>query len=166
MRLAVAGAKTVTLTPRLCSSRSAPLSRRERGIRNRRLSRADNSRMPPLLRSSTYRSRALRRAMTPAERALWALLRGRQLGFKFRRQHPLDRFYADFFCFEVALVVEVDGPYHRARRRYDRQRDNFLRLVGIKVLRLTNEEVLHNPDRAILRIRQALANRAGIRYPR
>ena len=112
--------------------------------------------MPRLLRPSTYRARALRRAMTPAERALWELLRDRGLGYKFRRQHPIGPFVADFFCRAANLVVEVDGPYHDARRAYDRQRDDWLRAAGLRILRLANELVLHHPERALQRIRRSL----------
>jgi very-short-patch-repair endonuclease len=80
--------------------------------------------------------------MTPAEEALWALLRTRPCGCKFRRQHPLGPFIADFYCHEVALVIEADGPIHLRRRHRDEQRDRFLALCGIEVLRLTNALIL------------------------
>ena len=56
------------------------------------------------------RARDLRQNRTKAERRLWSILRGSKLdGFKFRRQHPIDRYFADFACLEARLVVEVDG---------------------------------------------------------
>jgi len=112
--------------------------------------------MPPLRRPLTYRARALRRAMTAAERLLWALLRGRRLGHKFRRQQPLGPFVVDFFCFEAALVVEVDGPVHRRRKRRDRFRDAWLGACGLRVLHLTNDQVLHHTDQALATIRNLL----------
>ena len=94
--------------------------------------------------------------MTRAEKVLWALLRAGQLGYKFRRQHPMGPFVLDFFCFEAGLVVEVDGPYHLARRARDRQRDRWLRAEGLTVVHLTNQEVLTAPERALARIRKQL----------
>ncbi|MFH1160030.1 MAG: endonuclease domain-containing protein [bacterium] len=58
------------------------------------------------------RAREQRKNMTPAERRLWYRIRGKALGVKFRRQHPINRFIADFYCHEARLVVEVDGGYH------------------------------------------------------
>jgi very-short-patch-repair endonuclease len=64
------------------------------------------------------RARLLRRSLTPAELTLWTRLRGRQLGgFKFVRQEPIARYYADFVCRERRLVVELDGGNARTARR-------------------------------------------------
>jgi len=63
----------------------------------------------------------LRRALTPAEFALWTRIRGRQLGgFKFVRQEPIDRYYVDFVCRERRLIIELDGGQH-SERPEDRQ---------------------------------------------
>jgi len=114
--------------------------------------------MGRLLRQSTYRARALRRAATAAERSLWQLLRGRQLGAKFRRQQALGPIIVDFCSIEAALVVEVDGPYHRraSQRQADRSRDALLTAAGWTVLRFSNDEVLNHPDTVLQRIRSAL----------
>ena len=114
--------------------------------------------MPKLPRQETCRARAHRSQATPAERALWSLLRARALGAKFRRQHPIGPYIVDFFCCEAALVVEVDGAVHdtpRARER-DGARGAFLAECGLRILRLRNDVVLHQPDRALARIRAAL----------
>ncbi|MQY72086.1 MAG: DUF559 domain-containing protein, partial [Dehalococcoidia bacterium] len=59
-------------------------------------------------------AREMRRAPTLAEEVLWQHLRNSQMGgFKFRRQHPIDRFIVDFYCFKIRLVIEVDGPVHQ-----------------------------------------------------
>jgi len=77
------------------------------------------------------RARELRREMTPAEAALWKLLRGRLLaGLKFRRQHPVGPFYADFACVERRVVVEVDGETHLGREADDEARSAYLRTEG------------------------------------
>jgi very-short-patch-repair endonuclease len=58
-------------------------------------------------------ARELRQELTPAEKVLWQALRDKQLaGFKFRRQHPIDRFIADFYCAACKLIVELDGGIH------------------------------------------------------
>jgi very-short-patch-repair endonuclease len=88
----------------------------------------------------------LRRALTPAEFALWTRIRGRQLGgFKFVRQEPIDRYYADFVCRERHLTVELDGRQHSGHPE-DEQRDRNLRTLGYRVLRIWNNDVIENLD--------------------
>jgi very-short-patch-repair endonuclease len=90
------------------------------------------------------RARALRARMTDAERKLWFALRDRRFaGFKFRRQVPIDRFIADFICFEARLVIEVDGGQH-ADSLQDQWRDRWFAANGFRVLRFWNNEVLSN----------------------
>jgi very-short-patch-repair endonuclease len=70
-----------------------------------------------------HRARELRKSSTPAEQLLWQALRNRNLGdHKFRRQHPIGPYIADFFCAEVGLVVEVDGGSHLDQIAYDQDR--------------------------------------------
>jgi hypothetical protein len=78
------------------------------------------------LRAITHRARSLRQEETEAERALWRLLRGRQLGLKFRRQTPVGHFVVDFLCREASVVLEVDGPIHDTCREYDAEREAWL----------------------------------------
>jgi len=90
-------------------------------------------------------AKALRARMTPAEKLLWMNIRNRKLGgLKFRRQHPVDRFIADFYCHEKRVVIEVDGGIHLNidQLEYDRTRTVVLNNWGIEVMRFTNEEVL------------------------
>lgn len=92
-------------------------------------------------------ARALRKRMTPAEDLLWANLRNRRLsGLKFRRQHPVDVFVADFYCYEKRLIVEVDGGIHLRKDQieYDQNRTVVLNELGIDVIRFTNDEVLNS----------------------
>jgi very-short-patch-repair endonuclease len=92
------------------------------------------------------RARSLRRALTPAEFALWTHIGGRQLGgFKFVRQEPIDRYYVDFVCRERRLIVELDGGQHSERPK-DRQRDSDLRALGYRVIRIWNSDVIENLD--------------------
>lgn len=76
-------------------------------------------------------------------------------GFKFRRQHPLYDFIADFYCHDGKLVVEIDGDIHMNsnEREYDEDRTRVLREFGVSVLRFTNDEVLGNVDDVLMRIR-------------
>ena len=79
---------------------------------------------------------------TPAEALLWQKLRHKQvLGFKFRRQHVIDRFIVDFYCGEAGLVVEVDGEIHDYTPQEDAIRQEFLESLGLRVVRFRNEEV-------------------------
>ena len=101
-----------------------------------------NRHIPKIL---LQRARDLRQWQTTAEIMLWACLRNRQLhGFKFRRQHNIDRFIADFYCHEARLVIEVDGPVHGHQRDKDAERDAWMRACGLRVLRFENSRVLED----------------------
>jgi very-short-patch-repair endonuclease len=104
------------------------------------------------------RAKSMRRDPTEAEALLWERLRGNKLGAKFRQQHVLDRFVADFFCFRANLIVEVDGPVHKERKDLDEARDELLRRLGYTILRFSNEEVLRNVTAVIAQISVELAN--------
>ena len=87
-------------------------------------------------------ARRLRGCPTGQETTLWDAIRARQLGgFKFRRQHVLAGFIADFYCPAARLVVEVDGASHRGREPYDAGRDEIFGQLGIAVMRISNESV-------------------------
>ena len=101
------------------------------------------------------RARALRSATPDAERALWQALRNRQLGgYKFRRQHPVGRYFADFACIEAMLIVELDGGQHfqPAAIDADRQRSGELDRLGFAVLRFTNREALEEREGVLTQI--------------
>ena len=102
------------------------------------------------------RARELRQNMTPAELVLWQHLRaGRLQGYHFRRQQIIDRFIVDFYCYKADLVVEVDGGVHLEQQAYDRERELFLRDIGLEVLRFANTEVEHNLEEVLQVILQA-----------
>jgi very-short-patch-repair endonuclease len=93
------------------------------------------------------RARMLRRGMTEAERALWQMLRSRQVdGYRFRRQVPIGWFIVDFACHEARLVVEIDGGQHDPWSEREVSRTRFLEREGYRVLRFWNNEVLDNPE--------------------
>ena len=99
------------------------------------------------------RARALRQKMTPAEEKLWQCLRNKRLhGLKFRRQHPLGPFIADFYCAEHRLVVEVDGPIHLQRSVEDTERTAQFETFGYHVIRFKNEEILNNINEVLRQI--------------
>lgn len=105
------------------------------------------------------RANALRKEMTEAEQTLWSRIRKRQIkGLKFRRQHPINQFVADFYCHEKKLVIEVDGGCHdgETQSERDEQRTFELKKLGIKVLRFRNEEVTDDMDGVIEKIKAFL----------
>lgn len=88
------------------------------------------------------RARQLRREMTPAEAILWKELRAKRFdGFKFRRQQPIDRYIADFFCPAAKLIVELDGETHVGREVPDATRQARLEELGYRVVRFLNSDV-------------------------
>ncbi|MBI2304687.1 MAG: DUF559 domain-containing protein [Chloroflexi bacterium] len=104
-------------------------------------------------------ARQMRRKPTGAEERLWQHLRNRQLmGFKFRRQHSMERFIVDFYCAEAGLVVEVEGPIHQYQHGEDQTRREYLESRGLRVLRFSNDEVLHYLDKVLHQISTALVS--------
>jgi very-short-patch-repair endonuclease len=103
------------------------------------------------------KARKLRHELTPAERKLWAVLRGDQLnGASFRRQHAIGPYIADFCSIKAKLIIELDGSQHLEQEEYDAERTKYLETQGYKVLRFWNNEVLNNLDGVILAITYAL----------
>ena len=105
------------------------------------------------------RRKELRSAASPPERRLWQLLRGCALGSKFRRQHPIGPYIADFYSRDASLVVEVDGAWaHDGEERvaYDRCRDAFLSSLGLRILRVPAREVLQDLEGVREMIKAAL----------
>src|SRR5213594_4320948 len=99
------------------------------------------------------RARAMRHEPAPAEQKLWSCLRNRQHGgFKFRRQHAIAPFIADFFCFELKLVVELDGESHGDRAAYDANRTKYLERDGCRVIRFVNDDVFWHLEAVLVEI--------------
>jgi PncC family amidohydrolase len=89
---------------------------------------------------------------TEAEKVLWEIVRGRKMaGFKFRRQHIISNFIADFVSLREKLIIEVDGLYHQLSENKisDEERTKDLNRLGFEVIRFTNEQVLHVTDEVI-----------------
>ena len=107
-------------------------------------------------------ARVNRKHMTPAERKLWKLLRERKImGRKFRRQHPVSRFIADFYCHQAKLVIEIDGGYHEdhEQKLADQGRQKELEDIGLLVIRFRNDEVEMDIEGVVERIRVFLLER-------
>jgi adenine-specific DNA-methyltransferase len=114
------------------------------------------------MRSTTDRdaARELRRTQTDAERKLWNVLRDRQLlNLKFRRQHPIGNYIADFCCIEKGLIIELDGSQHVERAAYDEERTKWLNSQGFQVLRFPNDEVLRATEGVIEKIKTHIFKR-------
>lgn len=115
---------------------------------------SDSRRIKP---ERTDNARSLRSDMTLAERQLWNALRGKQLhGYRFRRQHPIGPYIADFACIEKSLVIELDGGQHQDQVEYDERRTAFLQLQGWQVLRFWNNDVLNNLEGVLASVVDAL----------
>ncbi|HEX8427541.1 endonuclease domain-containing protein [Hymenobacter sp.] len=112
-------------------------------------------------------SRANRKQPTEAENALWQALRGIKLGYKFRRQHALDRYIVDFVCLRAWLIVEADGEIHTetGQAEYDAGRTHVLEELGFRILRFTNDQILTNINQTLETIKFNLARSLGSPSP-
>ena len=106
------------------------------------------------------RARKLRQRSTDTEKIIWNELRNRKLlGFKFRRQHPIYQFIADFYCHDAKLVVELDGEIHNTdeHKEYDDNRTAEMENLGLTVIRFTNEQVENDLDRVLTEIKRTIS---------
>ncbi len=112
---------------------------------------------PPLSRCLA-RARLMRRQPTPSEAILWAALRRNRLGVHFRRQHVVGAFVVDFACLTRRLVVEIDGGVHEVPHVAfaDARRQAALESLGLRVVRVSAEEVERDLPGVLARIRNAL----------
>ena len=107
------------------------------------------------------RSQKLRKSASPPEKILWTILRNKQTGFKFRRQHPIGPFIADFYSQEAHLIIEIDGAQHYTpeAQTYDHQRDGYLRSLGLDILRIPSVEIIQNLNGVVFTIQDRCRNR-------
>lgn len=103
-------------------------------------------------------ARVMRKNPTEAESVFWQLVSGEQLGVKFRRQHVIGDYIADFVCLEKNLIVEIDGGYHDDPEQQieDNLRSTILKEYGFAILRIRNEEVLNNTSALLEKLKLAL----------
>ena len=91
------------------------------------------------------RAKKLRREMTPAEKILWKELRTNKLnGLHFRRQQIVHGYFADFYCHQHELIVELDGAIHELQKEYDAEREEYLVALGFRIIRFANEDITVN----------------------
>jgi len=102
------------------------------------------------------RARELRSDMTPVEKILWEELRANKLGVHFRRQQVIEGFIVDFYCHKAGLVVEVDGDIHDLQKDEDARREKVLNEMGLRVVRLGNDEVMRNLSMVMGKIKELL----------
>jgi very-short-patch-repair endonuclease len=111
-------------------------------------------------------ARRLRRDQTEAEKKIWKYLRSKKINsLKFRRQQPIGRYIVDFVCFEIKLIVELDGSQHIENNDRDSERDSWLRSQGFKVLRLWDNEVMNNVDGVLELIFDCCSNHPRMKLP-
>jgi very-short-patch-repair endonuclease len=90
-------------------------------------------------------AKELRREMTPAEKILWKYLKGNRLnGLHFRRQQIVHGYFADFYCHQHEMIVEVDGGIHEYQQEYDAEHEEYLISLGLRIIRFTNDEITKN----------------------
>lgn len=99
------------------------------------------------------RAKQLRREMTPAEKVLWRELRTNKLnGLHFRRQQIVYGYFADFYCHQHELIVELDGGIHELQQEYDKEREDYLIAIGFRIIRFDNKEIMNNLKSVLKRI--------------
>ncbi len=102
-------------------------------------------------------ARELRKNSTAAEVTLWENLKNRKLlGLKFRRQKPIGRYIADFYCAEKGFAIELDGSSHTDKIQYDKNRDGILAASNLTILRIPNNLVLTDLDSVLKEISEKL----------
>ncbi|MDQ3014811.1 MAG: endonuclease domain-containing protein [bacterium] len=100
--------------------------------------------------------RQLRNHPTPQEKKLWYYLKGKNLGYKFQRQHSVGHFIVDFYCFAKKLIIELDGDFHLLNKEYDLERTYYLQNLGYSVLRFWNNEVDSDMGSVLEKIEESL----------
>jgi len=111
---------------------------------------------------NTDRARKLRNEATPAKRELWKYLSRRQVaGRKFSRQMPIGRYFGDFVCRELQLVVELDGLSHDSQQSYDEDRTTYLERNGYRVIRFNNGDIFENIEGVVIEIEKVLTELDG-----
>ncbi len=107
------------------------------------------------------KARKLRKRSTLGERAMWNVLRRKQvLGFGFRRQRPINSFIIDFYCKECMLAIEIDGSSHYYKQEYDNQRQEKLEALGITFLRFSESDAKKYTESVVMEIEKWLIKNA------
>jgi very-short-patch-repair endonuclease len=106
------------------------------------------------------RAKELRKAGNLSEALFWNAVKNRQInGLDFDRQRVIGNYIVDFYCFELALVVEIDGSSHDDKQEYDLARDQYLEALGLKVCHVPDTDVKTNLEGVLALVRQQLPRR-------
>jgi len=110
------------------------------------------------VRIPTQRVREQRRSQTDSEKAAWYRLRDRRLGAKFRRPCHIENWVVDFYCFEHRLAIELDGGVHSqpSQTRKEAAKEDYLRSLGIGLLRIPNRLVWEDAEEFVRKVREAI----------
>ena len=112
------------------------------------------------------KAKELRNNATLHEQILWNYLRKSQfMGLKFRRQQPISTYIADFVCFYPKIIIELDGSQHIDNKDYDKNRDNFFRKLGFKVIRIYNNDISNNIDSVLEQIKNEINPTRELKIP-
>ncbi|HRI21572.1 MAG TPA: endonuclease domain-containing protein [Panacibacter sp.] len=105
-------------------------------------------------------AKGLRKNMTDAEKLLWQYLKVGVSGLKFRRQHPLEIYIADFYCHKIKLVIELDGSVHNLSdiKEKDLVRQKDLEDWGFNIIRFSNKKVMHELENVLIEINDMVKN--------
>ena len=113
---------------------------------------------------ATRDAREMRKGQTSAEDLIWTRLRNRRLhNLKFRRQHQIGKYVADFYCHEAQLVIECDGSVHEVNDQWhhDQNRDAYLISQGLKVFRFSNARILNDIESVLEEVEEYLVSRSA-----
>jgi very-short-patch-repair endonuclease len=111
-------------------------------------------------RNTLDTAKMLRKHTTNAEKLLWEKLKGKQIcNLRFRRQHPIEFYIADFYCHNARLVIELDGAIHKQQIEYDDGRSAEFEKYGIKVIRFKNSQVENDINSVVSEITELVNER-------
>ncbi|MEO6637445.1 MAG: endonuclease domain-containing protein [Ginsengibacter sp.] len=103
-------------------------------------------------------AKALRNKQTSAELIFWSLLKQNFPGIRFKRQHPISEYIADFYCHKFKLVIEIDGAVHLSEEAKinDKIRDDYMQSLELRIIRFTNEEVCRNGEHVVKKLKDII----------
>ena len=106
-------------------------------------------------------AKKLRNEPTASEIIFWSLLKQHFPVYRFKRQHPISQYIADFYCHKLKLVIEIDGAFHLSdeSKINDKIRDEFMQSLGLEIIRFTNQEVCEKGENVIMRLKKMIKNK-------
>ncbi len=104
-------------------------------------------------------AKKLRHEPTPSEIIFWGLLKQHFPDFRFKKQHPISNYIADFYCHKLKLVIEIDGSLHRKEevKNNDKIRDDYMQGLDLKIIRFRNEEVCKKGEFVVKKLRDIIS---------